>query len=89
MQNLCETLSECPPSDTPEEVDINLRLRMYQETGINRVEIVVDKDANRFTVTCANTRSHIEAGSEQEALKKYVAAKAKTSVVNTGEVLKV
>jgi len=88
MQNLCETLPECPPSETPEEIDINLRLRMYQETGMNRVEIVVDSEAGRFTVKCANTRSHIEADSEQEALQKYVAAKAKTSVVNTGEGVK-
>jgi hypothetical protein len=88
MRNLCEMLPECPPSETPGEIDINLRLRMYQETGINRVEIFVDREADRFAVKCANSRSHIEAGSEQEALKKYVAAKAKTSVVATGEVVK-
>lgn len=88
MQNLCETLPECPPSALPEEVDINLRLRMYQMTGINRVEIFVDPGGDGFAVKCANTRSHIAAGSEQEALKNYVTAKASTSVVNSGEVAK-
>ena len=61
---------------------------MYQMTGISRVEIFVDQEAGRCTVKCANTRSHIATGSEQEALKKYVTSKAATSVVNTGEVLK-
>jgi len=88
MQNLCETLPECPPSAIPEEVDINLRLRMYQMTGINRVEIFVDPGAGGFAVKCANTRCHFAAGSEQEALKNYVTVKASTSVVNTGEVAK-
>jgi hypothetical protein len=88
MQNLCETLPECPPSGTSGEVDINLRLRMYHETGINRVEIFVEQEEDRFAVNCANTRSHIDVGSEQEALRNYVAAKARTSVVNNGEVLK-
>jgi len=88
MQNLCETLPECHPSATPEEMNINLRLRMYQMTGISRVEIFVDQEDGRFTVKCANTRSHIATGSEQEALKKYVTSKAATSVVNKGEVLK-
>ena len=88
MRNLCETLSECHPSATDVEVDINLRLRMYHLTGINRVEIFVEQDGDRFAVKCANTRSHISAASEQEALKAYVAAKAATSVVNTGEVVK-
>lgn len=85
MQNLCETLTEFQPSFSDGEHDLNARLRMYHETGINRVEIFVEEDGGRFAVRCANTRSFLEAGSEREALMKYVETKAKTSVVNTGE----
>ncbi len=88
MQNLIETLPETRASVHAERVDINARLRMYHETGINRVEIFLDQEAKFYSVLCANTRSRIEAGSEQEALLKYIDTKARTSVVNTGEVLK-
>lgn len=85
MQNLCETLAEHRPSKSEGEHDLNARLRMYHETGVNRVEIFVERDGGRFAVKCANTRSFLDAGSEAEALVKYVETKAKTSVVNTGE----
>jgi predicted RNase H-like HicB family nuclease len=84
MQNLSETLKEWTPSVTTEESEINARLRMYQMTGINKIEIFVEKDGKRFAVRCANTRSFIKAGSEREALMKYVEAKAKTSKINPG-----
>jgi len=86
MQNLSETQREMIPSPDSDESDINARLKMYHETGINKIEIFVDQEGKRFGVKCANTRSFIEAGSEQEALEKYIAAKARTSVVNTGEI---
>ena len=85
MQNLGETLPEFRASDMDQESDLNSRLRMYHETGINRVEIFVEQDGGRFVVRCANTRSILQAATEREALLKYVEAKAKTSVVNTGE----
>ncbi len=85
MQNLAETLKEWIPSSLTEESDINSRLKMYYETGINKVEIVIDKEEDRYAVTCSNTRSFILARSEQEALLKYVDAKAQSSKVNTGE----
>jgi len=88
VQNLCEILPQCAPSAGRDESDINARLRMYCATGINRVEIFVEPDGARFGVRCANSRSLIAADSEQAALKKYISAKAKTSVVNTGEVIK-
>jgi hypothetical protein len=88
VQNLCEIVPQCSPSAEPDESDLNARLQMYYETGINRVEIFVEPDGARFGVRCANTRSLIAADSEQAALKKYIEAKAKTSVVNTGEVIK-
>ncbi len=86
VQNLCEILPQCTPSEGQEESDLNARLQMYYETGINRVEIFVEPVGARFGVRCANTRSLIMADSEPAALKKYIAAKARTSVVNTGEV---
>ena len=86
LMNLAETLQEWIPSDSFEETEINRRVKMYNETGINKVELFVGKEKNRFSVKCSNSRSFIEADSEEEALLRYIAARAKTSVVNTGEV---
>jgi hypothetical protein len=83
--SLCETLGECIPSEMTEESDFNARLKMYYETGVNKVEILVEQESKRYTVRCANSRSFIDADNEQEALFKYVEIKAKTSSVNTGE----
>lgn len=85
MLNLCEMLQEWIPSDKTEESDFNDRLRMYQETGINKIEIFVEKEGDRYAVKCANSRSFIDAEVEHKALLKYVAAKAKTSLENKGE----
>jgi hypothetical protein len=85
MASLAEILQEWIPSEKEEETDINRRLMMYSETGINRVEIFVIGEGGRFSVRCANSSSQIEAQSEQDALMKYISARAKTSVVNTGE----
>jgi hypothetical protein len=85
MLNLSETLHEWLPSEHVEETDINSRLKMYNETGINKVELFVDQEENRYAVRCTNSRSFVEADSEEDALIKYIAARAKTSVVNTGE----
>ena len=87
--SLCETLKEHVASETTEESDFNARLKMYYETGINKVEIFVDKESNRYAVRCANSRSFIDANDEQEALIKYVGVRAKTSSVNTGDPHKV
>ena len=84
MQNLAETLREWSPSSLTEESDINARIKMYHETGINKVEILIDKDEDKYAVACSNTRSFIQAHSEQEALMKYVDAKAQSSKINTG-----
>lgn len=87
MLNLSDTLREWVPSDQVEETDINLRLRMYNETGINKVELFVEKQGERYTIKCTNSRSFVEADSERDALIKYISARAKTSVVNTGDPL--
>jgi hypothetical protein len=85
MLNLSETLREWVPSERPEETDINSRLKMYNETGINKVELFVEKEKDRYAVRCTNSRSFLQADSEEDALIQYIAARAKTSVVNTGE----
>jgi len=58
---------------------------MYQETGINKIEMIVSKDGDRFGVQCTNSRSFFKAESEKEALMAYIEARAKTSKINTGE----
>lgn len=83
--SLCETLQECVPSETAEESDFNARLKMYYETGVNKVEIFVEQENDRYAVRCANSRSFIDAEDEQNALFKYVKVRAKTSSVNTGD----
>jgi hypothetical protein len=85
MLNLSETLREWVPSERPEETDINSRLKMYNETGINKVELFVEKEKDRYAVRCTNSRSFLQADSEEDVLIQYIAARAKTSVVNTGE----
>lgn len=85
MLNLSETLHEWLPSKKMEETDINTRLKMYNETGINKVELFVEEEGGRYAIRCTNSRSFLKAESEQDALVKYIAARAKTSVVNTGE----
>ena len=84
MRNLGESRGVWIPSASPEECDFSARLKLYQDTGINRVEVFVHKEGGKYSVRCANSRSLIEAPDEQEALTKYVDAMARTSVVNTG-----
>ena len=72
------------PNPTEEESDINKRLKMYYETGINMVELFVDQEGKRYAVRCANSRSFLEATDEIDALMKYVETRAKTSVIDPG-----
>ena len=85
MANLFEILKNCSPSLLAEESDLQARLKMYHETGIHKVEIFVGKEGDRYGIRCANSRSLLDASNEFEALKKFVAVRAKTSLVNTGE----
>jgi hypothetical protein len=84
MLSLCETLKEWIPSQTAEESDINKRLKMYYETGINMVELFVEKEGKRYAVKCTNSRSFLEAADKIGALMKYVETRAKTSVIDPG-----
>ena len=84
MLSLCETIKEWIPAKITEESDINRRLKMYYETGINMVELFIEEDGKRFAVRCANSRSFLEASDEIDALMKYVETRAKTSVIDPG-----
>ena len=84
MLSVCETLKEWIPSQTAEESDVNRRLRMYYETGINMVELLVETEGKRYAVKCANSKSFLEAVDEIDALMKYVETRAKTSVIDPG-----
>ncbi len=84
MLNLGETLSEWVPSSSIEETKVSDRLKMYQETGINRIELLVNQDGDHFGVQCANSRSFFKAESEREALMAFIEKRAKTSKINTG-----
>lgn len=86
LRNLSETLKDWTPAANDEETDFNRRIKMYNETGINKVEIFVDREKKRVGVRCANSRSLIKAKDDVDALKKYIETRAKTSVVNTGKV---
>ncbi len=85
MLNLGETLSEWIPSSSTETSDVNDRLKMYRETGINKIEIIVSKDGDRYSVQCTNSRSFFKADSEREAVMAYIETRAKTSNINSGE----
>ena len=85
MLNLGETLSEWIPSISTEASNVNERLKMYNETGINKIEMIVSRDGDRIGVQCANSRSFFKAESEREALMAYIETRAKTSKINTGE----
>jgi len=84
MLSLCETLKEWIPSPSTEESDINRRLKMYYETGVNMVELFVEQDCKRYAIKCANSKSFHETADEIDALMKYVETRAKTSVIDPG-----
>lgn len=88
VQNLLELNKNFIPSKETEETDVSSRLNMYQNTGVNKVEILIDKEKNKYAVKCANSRSFFDAADIKEALKKYIEGRAATSVINTGDLLK-
>jgi hypothetical protein len=85
ISGLLEICRGCRPSPAAEESDLPARLKMYDEIGINKIEIFVDKAGDKFAVRCANSRSLLDAATELEALQKYVAVRGKTSLVNVGD----
>lgn len=87
-QNLVEVYKNLNPSKESEETDVGSRLNMYQKTGVNKVEIFIEKDKNKYAVKCANSRSFFDATDTRDALNKYIEGRAKTSVINTGDLLR-
>ena len=85
LLNLTQTLAEWIPSPSSEASSVSERLKMYQDTGINKIELIVSQDGDRFGIQCANSRSFFKAKSEKEALMAYIETRAKTSTINTGE----
>ena len=85
VKSLCDTMPPPVASTTSDETDIGRRLLMFQETGVNKVEVFVEADGDGFAVRCANSRSRLEAGDVVDALLIYVDRRAETARVNTGE----
>jgi len=85
MAELDRISPEFSPAAAPEETPLGERLRMYHDTGLNKVEIMVVPDGERFALQCANSRSRIAADSARDALRRYIAHRAETTVVNRGE----
>lgn len=87
LQNLSETLKDWIESQSTGETELNSRLKLFNETGINKIEIFVEAEKKRFAVRCANSRCVVKAPDEKNAVIQYISTRAKTSVVNTGEVI--
>jgi hypothetical protein len=84
MKRLAADLRELVPSPAAEETDLLHRQKMFFETGVNKVELVVEPEGTKFAVRCANSRSSFEARDEREAVCKYIERRADTSRVNAG-----
>jgi hypothetical protein len=84
LLNLCETNNKFLPSPHPKPSPMNQRIKMFYETGLNKVEILVEKKKNRFSVQCSNSKSFLTAPNEQKALMKYIQSRAEKSVIDPG-----
>jgi len=84
LLNLCETRNKLTPSQNPKPSLMNQRIKMYYETGLNKVEILVKKEKDCFSVLCSNSKSFIKASSEPKALMKYIQSRAEKSVIDPG-----
>jgi hypothetical protein len=99
MKHLAADMPTFVPSPAAEETDLLHRQKMFFETGVNRVELVIEAEpvgpgkgrgeagseqSPRFAVRCANSRSSFDARDEREALCKYIERRADTSRINTG-----
>jgi len=84
LLNLCETNKKFSPSPNIKQSPMNQRIKMYYETGLNKVEIFVQKEKSRFSVKCSNSKSFLKAPDEQKALMKYIRSRADKSVIDPG-----
>lgn len=79
---LAETLKTWQPATDTTESDFNQRLKMYQETGLNKIEIFLEYLDGKYAVRSTGVRSAIKADSEQHALLKYLELMAANSLEN-------
>lgn len=82
LQHLCETLQQFVPAASIDESDFNKRLKMFHETGINKIEIFIEKENSKYSVHSAGVRSFIESDDEQSALVKFAEMMALNSLEN-------
>ena len=84
LQNLADALKAFSADTAAEETPMDRRIRMFQETGINRIEIFVEKRPDGFWVRCTNSSFRVKAADEIAALREYIDKRAQTSRVNDG-----
>jgi len=84
LLNLCETMKEYVPSQNSEQSQMDQRIKMFYETGLNKVEILVEKDHNGSSIECSNSKSSVITKKEHEALMKYIRSRSEKSVIDPG-----
>lgn len=82
LQHLCETLEHWSAAADNTETPFQARLKMFQETGIHKIEVFVDHHGSQYQISSAGVRSTILAESEREALLKYLDIMAANSLQN-------
>lgn len=82
--NLCATKKKFIPSPNPKQSPMNKRIKMYYETGLNKVEIFVGLEKNGYSVKCSNSKSFLKVPDEHKALRKYIQSRAEQSVIDPG-----
>lgn len=82
LQHLCETLQHWSAAADAAETSFQARLKMFQETGIHKIEIFITRSGSHYQISSAGVRSTIQAESEREALLKYLDIMAVNSLQN-------
>jgi hypothetical protein len=84
LLNLFETLKKCEPSKNQKQSPMDQRIKMFYETGLNKVEILVNESKDCFSIKCSNSQSLIKTKNEQKAVMKYIRSRAEKSVIDPG-----
>jgi len=84
LLDLCETIKKCEPSQNKKQSPMDQRIKMFYETGLNKVEIMVEQNKNGFSIKCSNSKSSINTKNEHKALMKYIRSRAEKSVIDPG-----
>jgi len=85
LGHLSKSQSVFTPSAEGEETGAAKRYRLFQETGIQQVEIFVCLNQGVYEVSCANSRSRLSTADGEGALREYIRIRAETSTVNRGD----